>query len=180
MKNTITFLLLVATMAIFSCKEKETPEPEIQLPAITSKGLNTFGCVVNGEIFVAGRGKEKAWNPTIISYMHYKDSIFSLLAKDYESNKVISLETIYYSGDKNVSLYNPNSYDYASITEFIDFNFFGGKQYLIQRTNDWRLHISEDNDRFISGTFSFDAINREGGDTIHIRDGRFDVLKKVP
>ena len=57
MKNLYFLLLLSALCLAASCNKSDDelppPEPEPELPAITTEGLNTVGCYINGEIWVA-------------------------------------------------------------------------------------------------------------------------------
>jgi len=55
MKNilllTISFFLLSS-----SCKKNKPTNPVDQLPPETQTGANTFGCLINGEVFKPGGG----------------------------------------------------------------------------------------------------------------------------
>ena len=60
MKNINYLLVTLALLALFTfsqCKKNKTDEP--QLPPETTTGAMTFGCKVNGKVFVPkdGRGK---------------------------------------------------------------------------------------------------------------------------
>ena len=51
MKKIITVILL-STLLGASCKKTNTPSPTDQLPPTTQTGANTFGCLVNGKVYV--------------------------------------------------------------------------------------------------------------------------------
>src|SRR5580698_6146958 len=52
--HSIIPLSLVFIFCVGSCK-RQSNSPTNQLPPLTTKGLNTFGCLVNGKIFVPQR-----------------------------------------------------------------------------------------------------------------------------
>ncbi|MBI1306602.1 MAG: hypothetical protein GC181_08315 [Bacteroidetes bacterium] len=180
MKNLVNyFLLLLAVVGFQNCKD-EGPVVDTgpSLPPITTEGKNTFGCLVNGELFIGTRGCESSFFPISNSYSHYKDSVFDLLADDCSKRWQIELGTIYYGIKTQLPLYNPNADDYGDITQFVDNKYLGGKTYWIFSDSSSELKILRDDDSIISGTFKFDAVNYETNDTIHITHGRFDVMKK--
>ena len=51
------------SLLAFSCKkDPPIPEPtEPVMPPLTHQGLNTFGCYIDGELFVANEG-ESVWS----------------------------------------------------------------------------------------------------------------------
>ncbi len=60
MKNIKFILTAIAVISLFTfsqCKKNKNEEP--QLPPETTTGANTFGCKVNGKVFVPkdGRGR---------------------------------------------------------------------------------------------------------------------------
>ena len=61
--KTQSLLLLTLAFLAFSCKkDPPIPEPtEPVMPPLTHQGLNTFGCYIDGELFVANEG-ESVWS----------------------------------------------------------------------------------------------------------------------
>jgi hypothetical protein len=176
MKNKV-ILILVSSMLLFNCKD-EVAIPEPQLPPITKKGLNTFGCLVDGELFLYEDQFDFIVD-TKIKYTVLRDSVLEILAKDHSRNTSIYMETIYHYGQKTIDLYNPNAHAQGRITQYINFAIkLGGSRYFILKNNLGKLRLIRDDDIAIAGTFSFDAIGEDRGDTIHITQGRFDILKK--
>jgi hypothetical protein len=53
--TTTKYLLLISTVIFLaaSCNKDDTPPPEPELPPLTTEGLNTLGCYINGEPWVA-------------------------------------------------------------------------------------------------------------------------------
>lgn len=39
-------------VALFSCRETDSPPLPITLPALTEQGLGTFGCFIDNELFI--------------------------------------------------------------------------------------------------------------------------------
>jgi hypothetical protein len=61
---TIYASLLVALCLVSSgCSEDEELSPEEQLPPITQTGENTFGCLINGELFMPTDGRGASFGP---------------------------------------------------------------------------------------------------------------------
>ena len=57
MKNKYTLLLLFASFCCMAVRCKEDEKTELQkLPPITAVGAQTFGCLINGEVFVREDG----------------------------------------------------------------------------------------------------------------------------
>jgi hypothetical protein len=175
-KNQIIPILL-CSLILFSCKD-EVVIPEPQLPPITKKGLNTFGCLVDGELFLYEDQFDFIVD-TKITYWILRDSVLEITAEDHSRNTSIHLETIYHYGQKTIDLYHPNAHAQGWITQYIDFDIkLGGSRYFILKNNLGKLRLIRDDDIAIAGTFSFDAIGEDFGDTIHITHGRFDILKE--
>ena len=62
--KTSKLTLLIIPLLFFACKKDPPidPEPtEPVMPPLTHQGLNTFGCYIDGELFVANEG------PSVVS-----------------------------------------------------------------------------------------------------------------
>jgi hypothetical protein len=176
-------LLVILFLAILlgSCEDNHTTNPtqnkpptEEQLPPITTTGAGTFGCKVNGKVWVAK--SNKSWPHIYFAFDRANNN--SLILSGNIINKPID--------DLKVSFwfqYIPNSTNYIigfnntinlTAGSFRDFNTNivwltdsarGGKVTL--------LHFDSIR-QIISGTFNFDCINKETGEVIKITEGRFD------
>lgn len=159
-----------------SCEKPPLPGPQPQLPAlcdtclpaITTQGLGTFGCRVNGKPWLP----KGSWgNPSKV--LRYNDELLNIYGynTDYNSTVAFSFKVI-----KDTGYYNLESYPfkYSEVA-------FSPKGI---RTDDYNsnpaasgylhiLHFDPFYKGIISGTFAFDAFN-DAGDTVHITDGRFD------
>ncbi len=160
-------------MCIFLCSLsncKKDPDPTPQLPPETQQGKNTFGCLVNGKVWLpkgAGLvwGIQSQYYTGIISifttnveliprpYIQlqfarvYKDTAFTI--KNYTNEK--DFQRFYYS-EENTYYYPVNGY-----------------------TGQFHLKKLDTINHIMAGTFWFDAIDTLSGDTVQIRQGRFDV-----
>jgi len=176
MKNAfLGFLLISIGLLSSQCKPKE-PNPNDQLPPITQTGANTFGCKVNGKVWIPA-GKPST----------FQSNLFVLYDEGYGGN----LDIRTYRGDGNNG-------DYLSLNGF---DIYGESTFMINNTNPelLRQKISFINsicsynydetfyrngyitisklDRqkgIISGTFEC-TMKKEGCDTLKITEGRFDL-----
>ena len=48
----IIIVIILSTLLGASCKKTNTPSPTDQLPPTTQTGANTFGCLVNGKVYI--------------------------------------------------------------------------------------------------------------------------------
>jgi len=151
-----------------SCKEKEWTT----LPPETQTGTRTFGCYVNGELFV--KGKESLFNPRLFaSYYKNNDSLSIVCASDGNGTINMQLSNVEINISKPISeavFYTPwylqsNCYCFAGkdIGEIIITKF---------DTINW----------IISGLFQFqgqcsdDIFNITGDSIVYVTNGRFDTL----
>ncbi|MCB9240477.1 MAG: hypothetical protein H6608_05080 [Flavobacteriales bacterium] len=177
MKTLSTLLFLLALLP--SCfTETEEPVPEPTLPPITTEGNNTFGCLINGELFLA---EKTPWGGFFeddpLRYSFYSDSTVVIDAISFENRTRIALQGIY-SNDSSLKLFNKELTGIHK-THFVDNNLeIGGKYfYILENSQDSIKYLRNDR-KVVSGIFSFTAIHIASGDTLRIRDGRFDILKQ--
>jgi len=176
------YISLIVPLMFFiaSCNgEQNTVAPEPQLPPITSEGNNTFGCLIDGELFLARKSSAAVMKPDPLFYAHFVDSVLYISAHDIKKSKYVILNTIFYGTELKLPLYNPNSRDYGSITQYKDYNIkIGGARYFVNNNAQNTLVILHNDENIIVGTFQFDAIGEDFGDTISITNGRFDIAKQ--
>jgi len=192
MKKINLFILLAAGVIILwgSCKKgssnvikKTTTDTSelAKLPPATQTGAHTFGCLINGKAFIAPPGR--ITNGTSIGCTYTNDPVagYSFLVDGFDN-----------VGDTSKSVIM--STDSLPIVQgqTLTFKFFsagnlGGiystfihttqlSQYVTTNSVSGQLTISrfDTTAKIASGTFWFDAIQAPG-DTLHIRNGRFDV-----
>ena len=146
-----------------------------ELPEITSSGLNSFGCKLNGEIF---QDRWSVYDPVPVEATHYGGSIIIIARDSYYGLKI----TLQISGDSldDFSWGEKRHYltdsSYYFLTEILSDDppfetnrdlVFGDSAYI-------DLIRFDSTSRIMAGTFQFDALTKEG-DTVEVRDGRFDV-----
>jgi hypothetical protein len=175
------FLLLLPLLGLGglnSCSILETPEP--QLPAETQEGKNTFGCLVNGKVWIPYFGGTDIYNTqaTKATFDPFNEGQFSIRAsqkndynnklhlliigtpingKTYNFNKTANFQI----GDiiMGVSSYNNCSYVSPDLT------YFTGKS---------QIKKFDLQSRVIAGTFEC-TLKTSSCDTIKITQGRFDM-----
>ncbi|WP_304067358.1 DUF6252 family protein [Pedobacter glucosidilyticus] len=173
----IIILISYFSLSASSCKKDKTGIDA--LPAATQEGRNTFGCLVNGEVFIArSRG---GFGPPYFecdySFISGTNSFrFYLRGTDKirssNSNSII----IYSTG---ISLISDTK---LNLEELKDGNASARySETLIDEYNTSAISKGEititkldESKRILSGTFWFDAVN-EAGEKIKVREGRFDM-----
>lgn len=188
MKSIFPLLLIIhSAVILFSCRDDRDddsrPSPpapvqkEEQLPPVTSTGAGTFGCRVNGKVWVA---KNKGSFPHVYASFDKSNdnlvnvvgnqidnpSIFYTIGLQFFHNPTISSYPLYlfnYKGNSSVGA----SFIDATNNKFWKTDSLTGGYVIITRLD--RIN------QIISGVFHFDCINTESHDTLHITDGRFDM-----
>ena len=166
------------------CKKSDViptpqPTPEV-LPPITTTGANTFGCYVDGKLWLPFGG---VTYPDLVGT--YGSGHIYIYADRNHINEVNSTFTIeinkgvYAKGMYNLSFKNSlegNSwYAYYIYNGLPDSN-----RYFVDTVNTGTLNLLRlDTISFImSGTFQFNGYNKYLNKTVKITDGRFDIRYK--
>jgi hypothetical protein len=154
------------TCTLLSCIMPDDPEPAT-LPPLTTEGKNTFGCLIDGRVFVPG-----------------KEQLGKLrLSISFEQN---SLQLQAKGGKESVSVKCNNVTTEG--TYYIPPPFFNGIMYTNLDVNPdcWHranphtdakieIHYYDKTARIISGTFDYILVNPCQKDTVRITEGRFDI-----
>jgi hypothetical protein len=179
MKNIKLLFATFSVMTIFTfsqCKKNKTEEP--QLPPETTTGAMTFGCKVNGQVFLPKDGNGRpglfvqyvnlgnvpagGWHLNIPAYNYSTnkgvsietDSLLVVEGMTYEFNTTIGTANAFYREDilNGVNVYQKLATDLGSLT----------------------IKKHDQLQRILSGTFSF--IGTDGsGVKINVTEGRFDI-----
>ena len=148
------------------------------LPPLTHEGKNTFGCKVNGEVWVAQMPFAVGGAMALEGIYYANTNMMHLVANrklssEGKSDQVdILLENLVQTGEYQVLT------DDNQMRGFTDYK--GNHNCSVYRYNDSllrRVFITKfsASEGIISGTFEMDLINPScPGDTIRIREGRFD------
>ena len=166
--------MLLILIALFTLQcIKITPAPH--LPPITTTGANTFGCLVNGNVWlphstISGGGIYALWiqgpNP---GYYKQNESV-SIYAdnrpQNGESNVDLDLLRLTDTGTYQIQNVLSDGLTYSDGTiDYTPEDTFGTVKIL-------RLDTIAD---IVSGTFSFRGTNKQFNKTVTITEGRFDV-----
>ena len=167
---------MLVLLCAASCKKENKNED--QLPPATQTGANTFGCLVNGKVFVP-RGYDGTGRPN--PHVQYEYDLngqpyLIIEARQYTSNQI--------TGNIRIGFGNLNTLGYYPVSD--SFNFSVGWIQVIPNcgmgTSDPSVHVwgggvitkLDNSNDIISGTFEFKAI-KPGCDTVRVTDGRFDI-----
>ena len=159
MKHLNCIICCAIMLLLISCEK----DKDLQIPDITSSGLNTFGCYVNNEPFVHSY-KAGIWG--YASLEAYYDTIqnpLNIIAfAENDRSIVIQCKDVTVEGDHAIWH-----------GEYRDKN---GKYILIENAQN-RLFLTKYDRRnlIVSGTFSFKARCQETNEVVTINDGRFDI-----
>ena len=172
--------LLSLLLLLVSCKKEKEKDPLSQLPPETQTGAGTFGCLVNGKVFIPG-GVPGWAGSSLSAYYQLVDNRYHLVlsgrmrkdgVNDFVSLFADSLKII--EGEKyRLSLRKRGNasarYSYSSNVDskelFTDGNINTGELW-IKKLDTIKL--------IVSGTFWFDVAD-EDGVKVEIREGRFDM-----
>jgi hypothetical protein len=162
--------------------DNDRPVPEQQLPPITNEGANTFGCRINGEVWVArsshilfpkisGSFGAKTFYVTGQQY-NSKDSINEVISFRIED---IAQPDTFYMGDwrRDFPASNGGFIDFLSGSEYytrgFDTNSYSGKVVITSMDTTPRAA-----NRHIAGIFWFTAMDTINQELVDISEGRFD------
>lgn len=183
-KNLIPILL--SFLFLVSCKKDPLPpDPKtIVMPPLTHQGINSFGCYIDGELYVPNKG-DSYWDLPPLS------GSFNEITRDLglQSTRYINFDTgesddikIRANITGGVGVYNFRYNEESGSDGYT--NWYGERcDYYYREYPGFDLgkltitHLDETKN-IISGTFYINLINQncETGDTImHITDGRFDI-----
>ena len=188
MKNLITVLLLTL---LTGCSNDSDSNPESLLPAITQTGANTFGCLIDGKLFIPrdGTGIWSGNDPGLSYLGGYPEGAYNEIdIRDYKSEKttrmLIHLHNLYQIG---VADYIINESNGMSNVDGLNHTYLHCKVFN-KSTNSYQYYRSFENsgtikitrydftNGIVSGTFSCRVKNSSNPeDIIEITNGRFDI-----
>ncbi len=188
MKHKLFFIfgsLLLICLTTSNCKKhKTTADPVSQLPPETQVGANTFGCLVNGEVFLP---KGPSLNPILqcayqYLYTNSSNGYFFQLSANAKGKKECELFSVSI-GTNSLQIvegktYELVNYDKGRSAAQYSYFFTCGQFTNYNTSNEvvGQLNIKrfDEINQVASGTFWFNAVN-SNGDTVHVTDGRFDM-----
>ncbi len=191
------FLTLLTLLALASCS-KDTPTPEeplAKLPAETQTGANTFGCIINGQVFYPRDCSSSVLNPGQKGVIFWGDpsgnrefneiQITNCVTGIPASSMMIHLQDLHQQQIGDYLLQESNfqssinglmqNYVYARIYDSTtnSYKYYGSYQ------NSGKVTITfyANNNTIVSGNFSGKLRLYNGTDEIDIKNGRFDINK---
>ncbi|TAE41620.1 MAG: hypothetical protein EAY66_01310 [Sphingobacteriales bacterium] len=177
MKPLKNILVLLCSLLLLSasCK-KPSKNPIDNLPPATQTGANTFGCLVNGEVFLP---KGSGFGGPVLRCQYVFDNGFYTLylsASNRAQDINKSIRLVIKDIDLSPNLYVLNN-DSTSKGEYSTINnllFTNSYKTTLNNTGNLRINYWNPGKGVLSGNFSFDAVNSIG-EKVEIREGRFDV-----
>ena len=176
------FLLLGISLILLcsSCKKNKPVNPIDQLPPETQTGANTFGCLVDGKVFLPkgdpfGGPVKKAQYQLVNGKQG-----FGVSARRSEGNESKIVGMIGDSIKVSVGTFNLTSltsgkfrggYTYRDLTNPSGISYYTNE---VQRGQIIIKNFDTVN-QIVSGTFWFDAIDTATSKIIQVREGRFDL-----
>ena len=173
-------LLLLLTSSLFlaaACTKADDDTPTTpldELPPATQVGANTFGCLIDGVPFVNQGGGN--FLPDISgSYINSTPEIFTCIAFEIDAatgllNSSVSFRVHQLEiGKVEPRLNKPTYRIYTPSAEL---------EYFIDSTRfyEYRITHHDPSQNIVSGIFENFSFCPTNGDTVHIKDGRFDVV----
>ena len=170
-----SFLLAFLFLNLTACKKDKdnygNPLPQ-QLPPITTQGKNTFGCLVNGEVWLPEVKPSQMFQYPLTS--SYQNLLFDVTAKRYLSNEnILEVMTLYLNNVNGEGMYllNTNQIPSGAYGDYINYCIYVTDSTKVGNVEIIKFDITN---KIIAGTFEM-KLWKDGCDTIHITDGRFDV-----
>ena len=178
------FLLLAVSLFLLSagCKKNKPSDPIDQLPPETQTGANTFGCLVNGQVFKPG-GAQLSGGSLSCNYQFLNGGYYfrlsavkgvgnnqSAIGLFTDSLKIEEGFTYVLDTSEKKKAYSYYSNLAAGLSQnewFYETKRTTHKGGLLVKKFDLVNQIA-------SGTFWFDAVNANG-QKVEVREGRFDV-----
>jgi hypothetical protein len=170
MKKTLLFFAFVLTLC--GCNNDDNTNEA--LPPATQTGAGTFACFVNGKPFIDKSGGYFNCFYQLVGGEYYfsiggLDDNHNLLDQIVVSSNAAAIQ----NNTQYELLCNQPSYHYAEVAftrQLLDATTCNSTFGTMTIT---KLDF---NNNIVSGTFEFDIIHPNTGETIQIRDGRFDTL----
>ena len=194
MKKTTIFLLSVF-LSLASCS-KDSSSSGFQLPPETQTGANTFGCIINNQVFYPRDGTSTLFNPGGKGLILWGDPSDPTGLGNYEEIEIRNLQDakpansmiIHLQGFAQIGVgeyfWHPSNF-YNSIDGLMQ-NYVYAKIYDAS-VNGWRYYGSYENsgkvtitrydfiNRIVSGTFSGKLRLLNGNTELDVLNGRFDI-----
>lgn len=175
MKTKIFYLLVFSFLILLGCNKDDDSNNE-ELPPATQTGAGIFACYVNGQPFIDTSGG-------------YFNCFYQFVDGDYyfgiQGLDEVDMLTSVTIGTEKREIDDGSTYD---LLNNIEGNVWAGGRFLLN-INSSEFSLTNQNytgeltitkldfeSHIVSGTFWFNVENPYTGETVEIRDGRFDTL----
>ena len=165
------FCIILCPLFYSACNEDED-----ELPPITMEGRNTFGCLVNGELFLPNGPLGQFGLHAEIS--NYNDTTGLIIYVDNTTaNKTLAVSIF----DSPI-LQTGKSYDLRDSNfqvQYIDYDDSNNCTYETVEEGYITLSKFELTENIISGTFEIKILSKDCNDSVSLKQGRFDIAEIV-
>ncbi len=172
---------MIVALSVTACKKKPSENPIDDLPPITQEGKNTFGCLINGKLFLPGKKVGGLANILSCNYGHDPVFNYSFHLSAYNDRTQPYRSVYFNSKNKPLSVgeHDLGSTDIDSeiSVQYVEWPYGkDAKTYKIDPAEKGKLKITKLDlaNRIITGIFSFNATN-QFGEKVEVREGRFDM-----
>jgi hypothetical protein len=185
-KTALLFTLITIYTSMCGSDCHKSNSPTNALPPETHAGLNTMGCIVNGQLFIpqtsgyppgqfSNAGYEYGESSINFNWTDKPDCGFSILRIYLDSVQLQAGDTITLGLMPDSVANSPVKAQWATYYSFpCDSGVIGSYSTTSQVTGQVIIDYYDPLAFLIAGRFSFDAIDKYS-DTIHVREGRFDM-----
>lgn len=177
MKTLKRLLIVVAILTAFTFSQcKKNKNEEAQLPPETQTGAMTFGCKINGKVFVPrdGRGKPGL----IVQYAYLGNGpgggwYLSMPATNWQPNPPEGVDIF----SDSLLVEESKTYPFRTTKGSVKAAYSNGPEYNKLDTDSGSLTITkfDQTNRILSGRFFFTGTNPSSGEKVQVTEGRFDV-----
>jgi hypothetical protein len=174
MKNLFFFLIIAV---VFSACKKDKMDI---LPPITQEGANTFGCVINGKIYVPRGFDQNKPNFQVSVDPTFNDGSFGVRIFNESSDKRIDIaigsDSIRSTGNYIITNTSRAGFYFAVNGTSSNPKCIVNNNYNPTSTGFFKITRYDLINGIFSGEFEFHFVNPDCGigDTIHVTQGRFD------
>ena len=170
------YFLLFACLFSLLLSAAHCKKDRFDLPPETTTGANTFGCKVNGKVFVPRDGKGKPG--LFCQYVNMGEGegggwFLNIPANNWQNSPI---ESVHIETD-SLLVEEGLTYDFKNQKGSPRAFYFKSQTYSKLDANTGKLHITKHNkiSRILSGTFEFVGTNNTG-ESVNITEGRFDIV----
>ena len=167
-------IFLILVISVIGCKKATTSNPVVEhLPPETQNGKNTFGCLLNGKVWVPYKTdftrKLEVWYD-----QYYHLGTLRIIAERRKNGSdqsiTIAMDSLNHIGHYSLNDRKSKIY-YDDLIKNCIYDSFDTS---VLKTGNLNITKLDFQNRIIAGTFDFTLI-KTGCDTIRATEGRFDV-----